>query len=148
MVLSDPSAFCPFYSPLYVHSFAYFIQFVITVFSKNIGLSSSNTIHTRRLPHETEEEHISRHRKRVHEIFDILCQNDLYLKPEKCQFEQSEIEFLSVRVGNGMIQMDPAKVEGVKNWPIPKTPTEVCAFLSFTGYYQYFIQNYSTIARP
>jgi len=105
-------------------------------------------IHTRRLPHETEEEHVSRHRKRVHEIFDILRQNDLYLKLEKCQFEQGEIEFLGVRVGNGVIQMDPAKVEGVKNWPIPKTPTEVRAFLGFMGYYWYFIQNYSAIARP
>jgi len=43
VVLSDPSAFCPLYSPLYFHISTYFIQFVITVFSKNIGLSSSNT---------------------------------------------------------------------------------------------------------
>ena len=50
MVLSDPSAFCPFYSPLYFHIFIYFIQFVITVFLKNIGLSSSNTRPTYPLP--------------------------------------------------------------------------------------------------
>jgi len=105
-------------------------------------------IHTKCLPHETEHEHVLRHRKRVHEIFDILRQNDLYLKPEKCQFEQSEIEFLGVKVGNGMIQMDPAKVAGVKNWPTPHTPTEVRTFLGFTGYYRYFIAGYSTIARP
>ena len=44
--------------------------------------------------------------------------------------------------------MDPAKVEGVKAWPTLKMPTEVCTFLSFMGYYRYFIQDYSMIARP
>jgi len=43
VVLSDPSAFCPFYSRLYFHICIYFIQFAITIFSKNIGSSYSNT---------------------------------------------------------------------------------------------------------
>ncbi len=34
------------------------------------------------------------------------------------------------------------------DWPIPKTPTEICKFLGFTGYYWYFVQGYSKIAHP
>ena len=136
------------------NSLATFQTMVNTIFRPHVHYGDfsiymdDRVIHTKRLPHETEEEHISQHRKRVHEIFDILQENDLYLKPEKCQFEQREIEFLGVTVGNGTIRMDPAKVEGVKTWPTPKTPTEVCAFLGFTGYYRYFISGYSAIARP
>ena len=44
--------------------------------------------------------------------------------------------------------MDPAKVKGVANWPPPQTVRDVRAFLGFTGFYRYFIQNYSSIARP
>jgi len=44
--------------------------------------------------------------------------------------------------------MDPKKLKGVADWPKPKTPTDICKFLGFTGYYQYFIQGYSKITHP
>jgi reverse transcriptase-like protein len=44
--------------------------------------------------------------------------------------------------------MDPKKIQGIADWSPPKTITEVWQFLGFTGYYQYFIPNYSKIARP
>ena len=63
-------------------------------------------------------------------------------------FEQTSIEFLGVTVDQGTVQMDHKKVEKVQNWPIPSNITEVRRFLGFTGYYRYFIQDYSSIARP
>ncbi len=81
-------------------------------------------------------------------MLDKLEQNDLYLKPEKCDFEQKQIDYLGVIVGNGKLQMDPKKLKGVADWPKPNTPTDIQKFLGFTGYYQYFIQGYSKIARP
>ncbi len=68
--------------------------------------------------------------------------NDLYLKPEKCDFKQKEIDYLGVIVGNGKLQMDLKKLKGVADWPKPNTPIEICKFLGFTGYYRYFIQGY------
>ena len=44
--------------------------------------------------------------------------------------------------------MDPKKLQGVANYPIPQNVTDVRAFLGFTGYYRYFVQNYSAIVRP
>ena len=44
--------------------------------------------------------------------------------------------------------MDPAKLKGVADWPTPQTVRDVRAFLGFTGFYRYFIQNYSSIACP
>jgi hypothetical protein len=44
--------------------------------------------------------------------------------------------------------MDKKKLQGVADWPVPHTPTNVRQFLGFTGYYRYFIPNYSRIARP
>ena len=72
-----------------------------------------------------------------------LEQNDLYLKPKKCDFEKKEIDYLGVIIGNGQIQMDPKKLKGVADWPIPRNPTEIRKFLGFTSYYCYFIKGYS-----
>src|SRR5258708_12493163 len=44
--------------------------------------------------------------------------------------------------------MDPQKLSGVADWPVPKTPTDARSFLGFTGYYRYFVPNYSKVARP
>src|SRR6266403_5520998 len=106
------------------------------------------TIHTKREPHETEQQHVECHRLYTHHMLHKLEQNNLYLKPEKCEFEKKEIDYLGIIVGNGKIQMDPKKLKGVANWPILKTPTDICKFLEFTGYYRYFVQGYSKIAHP
>ena len=53
-------------------------------------------IHTKRKEGETKEQHRLRHKKLVHEILDALEAFDLYLKPEKCEFEREEIEYCNV----------------------------------------------------
>jgi Reverse transcriptase (RNA-dependent DNA polymerase)/RNase H-like domain found in reverse transcriptase len=105
-------------------------------------------IHTQPLKHETEEQHIQRHRTYIKRILAKLMEHNLFLKPEKCAFEQPSIEFLGVWITQGEVQMDDTKVEKVRNWRPPTNVTEVRKFLGFTGYYCYFIKDYSKIARP
>ncbi|GJW11878.1 putative reverse transcriptase domain-containing protein [Tanacetum coccineum] len=46
------------------------------------------------------------------------------------------------------IHMDPAKIEPIKDWASPKTPTEICQFLGLVGYYRQCIKGFSKIAKP
>ncbi|GJX73570.1 putative reverse transcriptase domain-containing protein [Tanacetum coccineum] len=46
------------------------------------------------------------------------------------------------------IHVDLRKVDLVKNWKTPKSPTEIHSFLGLAGYYQRFIENFSKIAKP
>ena len=46
------------------------------------------------------------------------------------------------------IETDRKKITAIKEWPIPKTVTEVQCFLGFTNYYRKFISMYAQIARP
>ena len=112
------------------------------------GYMDDGVIHTKQLPHETKEQHLKRHRKIMHEIFCQVAKLDLFLKPEKCQFERTQIEYLGVIVGEGKIQMDPSKTNALLKWPRPKNVRDVRAILGYTGYYRRFIKNYSSLARP
>jgi hypothetical protein len=82
-------------------------------------------IHTRKRPDKTEEQHQQRHQKYTHQVLDKLEEHDLYLKPEKCEFAKEEIKYLGVIVGQNKIRMDPGKLKGIADWPVPQNPTEV-----------------------
>jgi hypothetical protein len=60
-------------------------------------------IHTKRCQNKTEEQHLARHYCYVHKIFDILSENNLYVKPKKYAFKQQEIKYLGVIVGKGQL---------------------------------------------
>jgi hypothetical protein len=44
--------------------------------------------------------------------------------------------------------MDPAKVTGVLEWPVPTTKKKVQSFLGFVNFYRRFIEGFSHLARP
>nr|GEY62028.1 putative reverse transcriptase domain-containing protein [Tanacetum cinerariifolium] len=46
------------------------------------------------------------------------------------------------------IHVDPAKIESVKDWASPKSPTKIRQVLGLAGYYRRFIEGFSKIAKP
>jgi hypothetical protein len=84
----------------------------------------------------------------VREVLQRLQDHDLFLKPEKCSFEQEKVEFLGMIIEKGQVFMDPIKVEGVKNWPTPMCVKDIQTFMGFANFYWRFILGFSNIARP
>ena len=44
------------------------------------------------------------------------------------------------------IRVDPQKVEAVRKWPRPMTPTDIRSFLGLVGYYRRFVESFYSIA--
>ncbi|GKB11005.1 reverse transcriptase domain-containing protein [Tanacetum coccineum] len=78
----------------------------------------------------------------------LLKTEMLYAKFSKCEFWLKEVQFLGHVVNRDGIHVDPSKVESVKNWKTPESPTEIRSFLGLAGYYRRFIENFSKIAKP
>ena len=87
------------------------------------------------------------HTEATHEFLDMLEANDLYLKPEKCVWDLPRVDYLGLILEKGVTHMDPAKVKGVADWPVPKSVTEVCSFMGFCNFYCPFIPKYSHVAK-
>jgi hypothetical protein len=63
-------------------------------------------IHTGPKEQESHEEHLTRHRALVRQVLERLQKNDLHLNPKKCTFEQDHLDFLGVRIANGVVEME------------------------------------------
>ena len=88
------------------------------------------------------------HERHVRQVLDVLRKQKLFAKESKCEFFQTEVEFLGHRVGRDGIRMMEDKVQAIREWPTPKCVRDVRAFLGTAGYYRKFIRGFSELAAP
>ncbi|GJW86541.1 putative reverse transcriptase domain-containing protein [Tanacetum coccineum] len=88
------------------------------------------------------------HEEHLRTILELLKKEELYAKFSKCEFWIPKVQFLGHVINSEGIHVDPAKIESIKDWVSPKSPTEIRQFLGLAGYYRRFIEGFSKIAKP
>ena len=69
----------------------------------------------------------------------VLRQHRLYSKFSRCEFWLKLVTFLGHVVFDKGVEVDPRKIEAVKNLPKPLTPIDIHSFLRLAGYYRRFL---------
>ena len=88
------------------------------------------------------------HDEHLRIILQTLRENQLYTKFSKCEFWLYKVAFLGHFVSKDGVEVDPAKIEAVKEWPTPKNVSDIRSFLGLAGYYRRFVKDFSKIAKP
>src|SRR5258708_17521411 len=89
---------------------------------------------------------LSDHWQIICQVLTTLHKQRLFLKPEKCKFEQKEVKYLELVISKDHLAMDLMKVHGVTEWLTPMKLKEVQSFLGFVNLYQKVICDFSDIA--
>ncbi|GKA03627.1 putative reverse transcriptase domain-containing protein [Tanacetum coccineum] len=87
------------------------------------------------------------HEEHLKLILELLKKEELYAKFSKCEFWIPKVQLLGHVIDSQGIHVDPAKIESIKDWASPKTPTEIRQFLGLVGYYRRFIEGFLKIAK-
>ena len=88
---------------------------------------------------DSEEEHL----KHLDLVFKALIKFGAKINPEKCKFFVKSTIFLGYQLSTDGIKPDPAKMNKLKEWKIPKTEKKLREFLGFCNYYHHLVKNYA-----
>jgi hypothetical protein len=91
---------------------------------------------------------LDEHIEHLRAIFGALREARLFANLERCTFCTDRVAFLGYVVTPQGIEVDEAKIEALKSWPIPATLTQLQNFLPLAGFYWRFVRDFSTIAAP
>ncbi|GKC23886.1 putative reverse transcriptase domain-containing protein, partial [Tanacetum coccineum] len=73
------------------------------------------------------------HKEHLKLILELLKKEELYAKFSKCEFWIPKVQFLGHVIDSKGIYVDPAKIEAIKYWASPKSPTKIRQFLGVAG---------------
>ena len=82
---------------------------------------------------KTWEEHL----KHLDETLSILEEHSLYAKMSKCEFVMKEMLYLGHVINAEGVQVDMEKIRAIRDWPAPKTVTELRGLLVLCTYYRW-----------
>ncbi|MCO5562294.1 hypothetical protein L7F22_015920 [Adiantum nelumboides] len=88
------------------------------------------------------------HRDHLLQVFQALQNHKLVINAKKSEFFLPEIHFLGHIVSAAGVQMDPAKIEAICNWPDLTNVHEVRSFLGLCSYYRRYVRKFVEIAAP
>ncbi|GJU03063.1 putative reverse transcriptase domain-containing protein [Tanacetum coccineum] len=89
------------------------------------------------------------HEEHIKAILELLKKEELHAKFSTCEFWLPKEQFLSHVIDSRGIHVDPAKIESIKDWASPKTPTEIRQFFRFLLYLPKIHRGFlKTLAKP
>jgi len=90
----------------------------------------------------------SEHDKRLKEVLHRLNDNKLKINKEKSKFNLSELNVLGTIIDGKSARPHPDKIKIIKDFPVPKSVSEVRSFLGVIEFYGRFVPDLATKKEP
>ncbi|KAF0891596.1 hypothetical protein E2562_010585 [Oryza meyeriana var. granulata] len=84
------------------------------------------------------------HLRHLRAVLTELRRQRLFVKRSKCAFGVTSVSYLGHIISGAGVAMDPAKVQAIHDWPVPRSARAVRGFLGLAGYYRKFVHNYGS----
>ena len=88
------------------------------------------------------------HMEHLRSVFESLWKAGLNPKAKKCFFAQDHVTYLGHVISREGVSSDPEKTAKVREFPVPKDPTQVRQFLGLASYYRRFVPKFAAVASP
>ena len=88
------------------------------------------------------------HLQHIHQVFTIPADNNLQVKPSKCSFTQSSIDFLGHFVSPSGLKPLPCHVDTILQFPPPSTVKDLQCFLGLMNLYHRSVPHAASILQP
>eukprot|EP01135_Chromosphaera_perkinsii_P001637 Nk52_evm14s208 gene=Nk52_evmTU14s208 len=85
---------------------------------------------------------------RVNDVLDRLTKANLRVSLKKCCFGYRKLKIFGRLVGQGQIQIDPAKKQRIMEWPFPKKGNDVEQLVGLLGWVHSHIPHYRALVDP
>ena len=97
---------------------------------------------------DTLEEALYKSYNSVRGVLQTFAKHRLIIHPEKSDFFQTEIQFCGHILREGKRSPAPGKLLPLQQWDLPKTITELRAFLGLANYFSEYVDHYAELAAP
>jgi hypothetical protein len=81
-------------------------------------------------------------------VFERLRSVNFKVKPQKCSFLVSRVQYLGFIVEDGKLSPNPEKIKAIEKFPLPQSTKELQRFLGICNYFGRFIKNFAGLASP
>ncbi|GBG67643.1 hypothetical protein CBR_g771 [Chara braunii] len=91
---------------------------------------------------------LQEHEGQLRQVLEKLREANFKINAKKCEWAKTQVLYLGHVLDGYGIKPEDSKIVAIRDWPTPRTLTELWSFLGLTNYYRKFVRNFSTIAAP
>ncbi|GBG85841.1 hypothetical protein CBR_g40651 [Chara braunii] len=91
---------------------------------------------------------LEEHQGHLWQVLEKLREANFKINAKKCDWAKTQVLYLGHVLDEDGVKPEDSKIAAIRDWPTPRTLTELRSFLGLANYYRKFVRNFSTVAAP